>query len=188
MRPALSLVLALAAAGCGFGPQSSSAKLTENAYEMNVAARFGRMDVAIEFLHPEAVAKYTASHAEWGKRVRVVDLDFAGMRIVKHGEARVDVQVMWQRIDGLELRTTNLTQTWKEKDGRWLVAKEETTGGDGGLLIDPPDPKKDPKKGVRMDVDGAPNPIGDAAKAPSLPKEMEEGPNPACALQPDACK
>jgi hypothetical protein len=137
----LALALALvASAGCFPPGANGGAKLAEVAYDMNVATRFGRIDIAMDHVAPTSVETFMAQHASWGRSLRVLDVEFAGVRMLPNGEARVDVLVMWQRVNGATLRTTQLAQTWRDHTGRWLVVKEEEAGGDVGLLDEPAPP------------------------------------------------
>lgn len=135
MLRATPAVLLLALAGCPM-PPTSSQRLTESAYDLNTAARFGRMDVALEHVRDTARDDFAKRHAGWGRAVRVVDYEFNGVSIRKDGDADVGVTVLWQRLDETTMRTTDLSQRWTEKRGTWWMIQEEERGGDRGLLAD----------------------------------------------------
>jgi len=146
-RSALVLVAALLVpmlGGC-IPPQSPVEKLTDNAYDVVMAARFGRMDLVTAMVKPSVREEYMASHAEWGGRVRILDIDYGGLRLVGEGKAVVAMTVSWQRLDESMLRTTAIAQTWHNDEGGWLIESEDFAGGDKGLLLKP-EPKRRPKK------------------------------------------
>ena len=45
--------------------------------------------------------------------------------------------VGWQRPEESEMRTTTVTQRWKDHRGTWLLEHEERASGDVGLLGEP---------------------------------------------------
>src|SRR5262245_46784498 len=103
MERALCLPLALASAAClaaslagCIAPPSSAQRLNDAAYELNTATRFGRMDIATEHVAALCREEFARRHAEWGRSVRIVDLEFGGASITKEG-AEVLVTVTWQR-------------------------------------------------------------------------------------------
>jgi hypothetical protein len=133
MPPALLVCLALA--GCIL-PPSSSQLLAESADDLSNAARFGRMDLAIEHVKDSAREDYTKKHAGWGRVVRVVDYEFSGLQKRKDGDADVYVTVSWHRMNETTMRMTELAQRWTDKRGTWWLTSEEERGGDPGLLAE----------------------------------------------------
>lgn len=136
MNAPLTLALALGlacTAGC-MPTETPAMKLSNDAYEVAVAARFGRMDIVVDTVKPDQREAYIEAHAEWGGPIRIVDLDYGGARIVGPDKAIVLMTVSWQRLDESTLRSTALKQTWMHDDRRWMIAKEERVGGDKGLI------------------------------------------------------
>lgn len=125
--------MVFAGVGC-MAPPSSVARLNEKAYDMNVAARFGRLDVAMEHVAASSQRTYAEMHASWGKKLRIVDVDFGGVRKLPNGDMVVEVLVQWQRLDESILRVTSVAQTWRDSKGSWEVILEEPAGGDEGLF------------------------------------------------------
>jgi hypothetical protein len=122
-------------AGCA-PPQGSLASAQEAAQELNLDARFGRSEIAMDHVAPDAREDFAAHHRGWGTSVRIADVELAGMRA--HGEHDVDVlvHVAWYRPEQQELRTTTLKQGWRDKNG-WQLVAEQRLDGDVGLLGDP---------------------------------------------------
>jgi len=129
------LLLGLSLSACVM-PPTSSQRLTESAYDLNTATRFGRMDVALEHVRDTAREGFSQRHAGWGRVVRIVDYEFGGVSIRKDGDADVVLSVQWQRPDESTMRTTDISQRWTEKRGTWWMISEEERGGDRGLLAD----------------------------------------------------
>jgi hypothetical protein len=135
--------LAAALAGC-VAPPNSAQRLNDAAYDLNTATRFGRMDIASEHVAALVRDEFARRHAEWGRSVRIVDLEFTGASITKEG-ADVLVTVTWQRPSDPVVRVTSITQRWSETRGTWsLMAEEEK--GDPGLLVDREKAKAKDKK------------------------------------------
>lgn len=123
------------ATGCG--SQSRVAKLQEAAQNYNMAARFGRMDVATEHVSSKEMDEFAKRHAQWGSYVRVMDVEYQGLRFANKDQAVVLVAVAWQRVDEPELRVTHLAQVWAYERNGWKLVEEERTAGDAGLLGEP---------------------------------------------------
>jgi hypothetical protein len=117
-------------------PQSPSQTVAEVARDLNVAARFGRMDVALEHTDPKAQDEFVRRRAEWGRDVRVVDIELSRLKVESTESAEVLVDVSWMRMDEGLLRSTQVKQSWENPGGGWVLAAEERAAGDRGLLGD----------------------------------------------------
>jgi hypothetical protein len=142
LRVTLALVSSLALAGC-VAPPTSSQRLSESAYDLNTAARFGRLDIASELVREIAREEFGKKHASWGKSVRVVDLEMNGMSMRKDGDADVFVTVSWQWAAETTMRVTDITQRWTSTRGSWAMISEEERSGDKGLISSIETPKPD---------------------------------------------
>jgi hypothetical protein len=129
------LVACVIGVGCA-PPQGSLASAQEAAQELNLDARFGRSEIAMDHVAPDAREDFAAHHRGWGTTVRIADVELAGMRA--HGEHDVDVlvHVAWYRPEQQELRSTTLKQGWRDKNG-WQLVAEQRLDGDMGLLGEP---------------------------------------------------
>jgi hypothetical protein len=156
----LALCLALGLAGC-VPPPTSAQKLAESAYDLNTAARFGRMDLAMEQVKDTSREEFTRQHALWGRAVRIVDYEFGGVSVRQDGDAEVIVTLNWQRPDDTNLRTTEILQRWTNKRGTWWMIREEERGGDPGLFGTLP--------AIPTPTDAAPAASGDGDAAPAAP-------------------
>jgi hypothetical protein len=131
-----SSLAALLLAGC-LGNFTPVQRVQEAAHDLTTAARFGRMDIALERVSRNAREDFVKRHAAWGNAVRVVDSEVHGMALRDKEHADVFVTVGWQRIQESEMRVTYLAQHWRDHRGSWLLEGEERTAGDVGLLGEP---------------------------------------------------
>jgi hypothetical protein len=134
-RFALCLPLLLCA--CPVMQQSPAARAQEAATEMNLNAKFGRMELAAERVAPKAKDTFFERHKGWGGKVRVADYELQGMRMKSDDTAEIMVRVAWFRIDEGDLRTTTLKQKWHDMKGDWKLVEESRIDGDVGLLGEP---------------------------------------------------
>jgi hypothetical protein len=133
---ALSFCLALFAAGC-FMPPPAAERVSDAARELNVAARFGRMDVALELTSEKFRSKFLKSRSDWGRSVRIFDVELAGFSMPAKDRADVEVDYAWARAGEGTLRTTRVTQEWRDSGRGFRMVRERRVAGDMGLLGEP---------------------------------------------------
>lgn len=130
-------LLGALATGC-MTPPSPSQRVADAARELNMAARFGRMDVAMGHTSSGARDHFVRRRGEWGKEVRVVDFELAGLEMSDADHAVVVVDISWVRLREGTLRGTRVAQTWKNGDeGGWRLVREKRVAGDVGLFGEP---------------------------------------------------
>lgn len=128
-------------AGCGLAGQSKPAKAQEAALELNLNARFGRMEMAAEHISPKARDKFFERRKAWGGSVRVADYDLTGIKIIGEDDAESYVKIAWYRANEGDLRVTTVKQKWhSDAKGDWMLTEEQRVDGDIGLLGEPPAP------------------------------------------------
>jgi hypothetical protein len=137
---ATAAVLSLLALGCPLGGQSKPARAQEAALELNLNARFGRMELAAERVAPKARDQFFDRRKAWGNNVRVADYDLTGLRMQGENDAETFVKVAWYRANEGDLRVTTLKQKWHDFKGDWKLTEEQRIDGDLGLLGEPPAP------------------------------------------------
>ncbi len=115
-------------------PQVPAQQVTEVARDMNIAARFGRMDVAMDHTAEAHQVAFLESRAAWGHEVRVMDVELAQLELKTSEAAEVLVDVAWMRMDEGLLRSTRVKQRWANPGGGWKLSGEERLSGDVGLL------------------------------------------------------
>lgn len=135
----------MAALGGCMANRSSTDKLLDAAHEHNGAVRFGRMDIALEHVSSTSKGEWLKRRSTWKNSVRIIDVELEGMQMRTNTEANVQVRVSWQHIDEADLRSTEVTQTWRSKDGPWQLVKEDCASGDATLLAEP-DKEKEAQK------------------------------------------
>jgi len=129
-----AVLLALLGVGC-LAPATPAQRVTNAARELNYAARFGRMDLAAALTADGARSHFLERRAEWGKQVRVLDVQMTGLSLDDDGKtALITVDVAWTRIEEGSLRSTRLGQIWKDQRGGWKLARERRLQGDLGLF------------------------------------------------------
>ncbi len=156
MRLSFALVPAmLGLCACAALPQGPMERLNGAASDLNVATRFGRMDIAAGNVAAEARADFGRRHRAWGKDVRVLDVELDGVQILPEGGAEVDVTVSWHRLDETVIRTTAIAQRWIQDTNDWKLVDETVAGGAPGLFppkakkkLDKPAPEKEALRGA----------------------------------------
>lgn len=137
---AFALALPLFLCACPAMQQSPAARAQEAATEMNLNAKFGRMELAAERVAPKAKEVFFERHRGWGGKVRVADYELQGLRMHGEDKAEILVRVAWFRVDEGDLRTTTLKQKWLDLKGEWRLVEESRADGDVGLLGEPVEP------------------------------------------------
>lgn len=132
-------LLALAIAGCATTP-SLGAKAQEVATELNVNARFGRLEMAVDHVVKKEREAFMERHKAWGGSIRIADTEMAGVK-ADEKEAVAYVKYAWYRPDEQELHVTTIKQTYKDVDGEYQLASEQRVDGEPGLLGEPIAPK-----------------------------------------------
>jgi hypothetical protein len=116
-------------------PMSPGQQLLEHARDLNVATRFGRMDVAAEHAYPATKSAFLARRSSWGGEVRVVDIDVVHVELADSEHADVRVQVAWTRMNDGLLHNTTVSQRWESAGaGKWTLRTEQREAGDVGLF------------------------------------------------------
>jgi hypothetical protein len=115
-------------------PPTPAQKATDAAREMNMGARWGRMNEAVALTAPKARAAFSKNRALWHGELRIVETELTGLNMKDGTHATVHVDVSWMFVDDPTLRVTRLKQEWSDADGKWVMLSEKTTSGDPGLF------------------------------------------------------
>lgn len=126
------LGLVLAAGACA--PPTPAQKASEAARELNMAARWGKMDEAMGRSAEADRIAFQQRRAEWHDKLRIVDTELAALDMKNATTATVQVDVSWMFADDPTLRVTRLSQEWSDASGKWTMLSEERIGGDLGLF------------------------------------------------------
>jgi hypothetical protein len=133
---ALALAMALALVGC-LAPPPASERATDAARELNVATRFGRMDIAMGRTASGVRDDFMKRRTAWGGEIRIVDVELAGLSMPDSDHALIQVDYAWVRMSEGTLRSTRIAQHWETKHGEWQLAREHREAGDLGLFGEP---------------------------------------------------
>jgi hypothetical protein len=136
LRAQLLPLILLPLASCLAVP-SASERATDAARELNVAARFGRMDIAMGLTSGAARKNFLARRGEWGRSLRIVDVELASMTMPDGDHAEIHVDYSWTRLDEGVLKTTRIAQHWEDIGGGWKLVREKRLQGDLGLFGEP---------------------------------------------------
>lgn len=142
-----AILLSLATSGC-LRPPTPAEQVTDAARELNLAARFGRIDIASERASDSARTAFMERRRQWGSDLRVVDIDLSGLRLKDEEHAEVLVNVAWMRMAEGLLRNTVVMQQWSNKENGWQLTREKRVSGDIGLfgenvVVMAPEPRPD---------------------------------------------
>ena len=132
-KASLPIACALLLGACMMPPPASE-KATDAARELNIAARFGRIDIAAGRAASEERAEFIRRRAMWGGEIRVVDVELAGLTMPDSDHAVFDVNYSWMRSNESSMRTTRVTQRWTSLKGAWSLQSEKRAAGDVGLF------------------------------------------------------
>jgi hypothetical protein len=133
---AFALTLSLSLAAC-LAPPPASERATDAARELNVATRFGRMDIARGRTLSGARDDFMKRRSAWGSEIRIVDVELAGLSMADSSHALIQVDYAWVRMSEGTLRSTRIAQHWESEHGEWQLAREHREAGARGLFGEP---------------------------------------------------
>lgn len=134
LRRSLALLgLSVLLAGCPT-PPTPAERAGDAARELNLAARWGQVDIAAGLAADDERQEFLGRRALWGGQVRILDTELAGIQLEDPSRATVFVDVSWVRVDETTLRVTRLEQKWTDRSGGWRMIEEKRQGGDLGLF------------------------------------------------------
>lgn len=141
----VKLVMLACVSGC-FAPASPALRVNDAAHDLNVATRFGKMELAVSYVDASVRPDFTARRSQWGRDIRIIDVDLGSVEIKDETHAIVTIDVSWVPLHDNMLRSTRLTQTWEDKGKGWKLTREVRAAGDQGLfgevleVVDTPHP------------------------------------------------
>lgn len=132
-KSAFLLTCVVLLAACPMPPPASE-RATDAARELNVAARFGRIDIAAGRTAEGARDEFIRKRAAWGGEIRIVDVELGGMTMSDSDHAVFQVDYAWTRMNEGTLRSTRVAQRWSASKGAWSLESEKRVAGDVGLF------------------------------------------------------
>lgn len=136
IRRALALLFLAGISSC-VKPPGPAEMASDAAREMNISSRFGDVSGVAGMAAPGMRETFLRRRAEWGKVVRVVDVELASLTLDDRDNANVMVDFSWTRVDQGTLKTTRVLQVWQDQKGNWLLVRERRVSGDLGLFGEP---------------------------------------------------
>jgi hypothetical protein len=133
-RTLLAVLLFAASQGCVLQPPGPAEEASDAARELNTTARYGELGGVLGMTSVAMRKEFVSRRAEWGKLVRVVDMELASLSLDDREHANVLVDFSWTRIDQGTLKTTRVLQVWQNETGTWLLVREKRVSGDLGLF------------------------------------------------------
>lgn len=129
-----ALVFGAAASLGGCMPPTPAQKASEAARELNMGARWGKMDEAMGRTSRTERPRFAKRRANWHTNIRIVETELVGLNMKDGTHATVQVDVSWMFSDDPTLRVTRLTQEWSDAEGKWIMTSEKKLSGDPGLF------------------------------------------------------
>jgi hypothetical protein len=129
----LFALVAIAVQGC-FASATPVQRVTDAARETNLATRFGQLEIAARHVDVAVQTDFLSRRAEWGKQIRVLDIELAGIHVADEDHATVTVDIAWTSVTDSLARSTKLTQDWESKRAGWKLVRERRLAGDIGLF------------------------------------------------------
>ena len=132
------LTCAPVGSGCLLDNLNPSEKLNDSIRGMNDAARWGRIDLALQYIKPEYRERFLVSHHNWGRDIKVADSELLRIEMAPDRKTAVAlVGISWYDLDSMTLRNTVVKQAWQERDGGFVMNAEDVFEGDAELLAMP---------------------------------------------------
>jgi hypothetical protein len=134
----LVIALILLSNACLLGGLSPQKKLNDAIRDVNDASRWGRIDLAVQYVEPTYQDTFLKSRYKWGRLFRIADTDLVRVEMNPDKERAVSLMsISWYRLDQMTLHHTIVRQQWKDCDGTYLLTAEDVLEGDA-LLMQPP--------------------------------------------------
>jgi hypothetical protein len=134
-------VVAVLSSGCmGIADYSSRDRATMAAREYTDGVRWGKYDQAASHVPRERRDHFIEQHAALEDELEIADYELVQVNVDKidnkHEKvtARVDYTWTLKRVGIVEKTTTE--QVWEEKDGKWMLSREERVKGAPLALFD----------------------------------------------------
>lgn len=127
-------LLLVALANACFIPASPAQRVSDAARDLNVATRFGKMEMVVSFVDASVRADFMTRRVQWGHEIRLIDLELSSVNVQDESHAVVTVDVSWVPLRDNILRSTRLSQSWEDNGHGWKLMHEKRLAGDQGLF------------------------------------------------------
>jgi hypothetical protein len=133
IRRAIGLCLLAFGSSC-IQPPGPAETAGDAARELNFTSRYGELSSVLGMTSTAMRNEFVSRRAEWGKMVRVVDVEMAALTLEDRDRANVLIDFSWTRADQGTLKTTRVLQGWSNETGSWTLVREKRVSGDLGLF------------------------------------------------------
>lgn len=140
-------VLFVAESGCMVGMgYSARDKVTEAAREYNDGVRWGKYDQAAKHVAVDKRKSFLERHKALDEELEIADYEMTAIDVDKSNrkqyKSTARMEYTWTlKREGLIKKTTT-QQYWEERDGDWVMAREERIKGAPLTLFDEPPAEK----------------------------------------------
>jgi len=125
-------------------------RVSDAARDLNIATRFGKMDLVVSYVDASFRGQIIARRSQWGRDLRIVDLELTGVQVEDSTHARVGLDVSWVYLRDGTLRGTHVEQQWLDDSHGWKMVSEQSKGGDSGLFGEVMVPDNEPHPDVHL--------------------------------------
>jgi hypothetical protein len=125
-----ALVVTLLSSGClmldelRFGDTKRAMVVRELAETYGDYLRWGRLEQAAAFVHPDQRMTFLAEHHRATQRLRFTEYEVQGVEIASSNLATVMVTMRIYQLPAIEERFLTDIQQWKHDQGRWYLSFE----------------------------------------------------------------
>ncbi len=119
--------------GC-FSGASPGQRVSDAARELNLATQFGQMSIALSHVASAVRNDFLQRRAQWGREIRIADVELTGLSVIDEDHALVMVDVGWSPLADSQLRATRLAQEWENLPEGWKLVRERRVAGDLGIF------------------------------------------------------
>lgn len=131
-----SVVFGLSLSACGVMQNlAPETRLSDQVYQLNDEARWGRVDLAASRCTPAYRPVFMAIHRGWGRNVHIGDVDVTNLALGMNDGTAANSLVTYSWIDEstMELHSTTVRQTWMSEGEGFRLHREEVIEGERQL-------------------------------------------------------
>lgn len=127
MKAWLSTIVIVA--GCGSLSPHPTDPLDDSVRAYNDSVRWGRYEVAANFISPKERAQFVDDADERSKDLRITQYDVVQVERTSARAANVHVKMEWYKLSEGTLHETHAKQTWEQRGRAWLMVQEARVRG-----------------------------------------------------------
>ena len=141
MRHLFAALAALLLSAC-MGLLNPGDEISTTLHEYNDGVRWNRLDQAVIHLPPADRHRFVERHTGLDDQLEILDVEIQRVdvdRAKKSAEAQVDVT--WSLKNRGLVEHTVVDQSWRSRDGQWVMEKETRVKGSPLAIFDEPEGK-----------------------------------------------